>query len=413
MSHKVLLFFPHNPYPAATGAHKRALEMLWGLHELGCEVSFISSTGTSERKWQASSAEYLKTHGVSRFHLHTPSALELKVSALLKRGSRLLRGGDLALNSKLKCPIGMHQWFSRIVEGEAPDILMMNYIFWDSLVNHGQLQSVTRVVDSHDLLSVNEQMRRVLNRYIIPNRRWSDRFDSLALTEEFFNRLSIGASSEEFNIYDKYDFAIAISEVEAKQIRENTSNTKTRFIPMTQEPCYDFNSYDRHALFVAGPNIFNLQGYAYFIKRVMPLILKRLSSFCLQVNGSMVEKYQLAAEAGVSLMGFVQDLKPVYESSRFFICPVFGGTGQQVKVVEAMAHGLPVIALAAAARSSPIQHGVNGLVAANAQEFAEHVVQLWNDRQLCMRLGQAARDTIAAGFSKERLIQGLSTILKA
>ena len=49
---KVLFFFPHNPYPAKSGAHKRCLEMLSGLRELGCEVTLMSSTLSSETPWE-------------------------------------------------------------------------------------------------------------------------------------------------------------------------------------------------------------------------------------------------------------------------------------------------------------------------------------------------------------------------
>lgn len=76
-----------------------------------------------------------------------------------------------------------------------------------------------------------------------------------------------------------------------------------------------------------------------------------------------------------------------------------------------MAHGVPVIALRAAAESSPIRHEVNGLVANNAEEFADCVIRLWNDEKLCHQLGEAARDTIATEFSRLRLIEGLSLLV--
>jgi Glycosyltransferase len=148
----------------------------------------------------------------------------------------------------------------------------------------------------------------------------------------------------------------------------------------------------------------------YFVKKVLPRVLRRAPSFLLKVTGSFPFKTPLAA-AGVTLSGFVPDLKPVYESARFFVCPVFGGTGQQIKIVEAMAHGLPVVALRFAAERSPVRHEVNGLIADNAEQFAEHTVRLWNDAALCRRLGDAARETVASEFSSDRLTDALSRIL--
>ncbi|HEY9703429.1 MAG TPA: glycosyltransferase, partial [Allocoleopsis sp.] len=116
--------------------------------------------------------------------------------------------------------------------------------------------------------------------------------------------------------------------------------------------------------------------------------------------------------AGVELSGFVPDLTPVYTHSSFAICPLIGGTGQQVKIVEAMAHGLPVIALINVADSSPIQHGVNGFIANNAQEFAQYCLQLWQDRKLCQTMGIAARKTIYEQFSPQVIKDKLAPIVQ-
>ena len=86
----------------------------------------------------------------------------------------------------------------------------------------------------------------------------------------------------------------------------------------------------------------------------------------------------------------------------------FWGTGQQIKIVEAMAHGVPVVALRDSAERSPLQHGISGLVANNADEFGDYTIRLWNDADLCRKLGDAARETIAREFSRTRLAERLS-----
>jgi glycosyltransferase involved in cell wall biosynthesis len=82
-----------------------------------------------------------------------------------------------------------------------------------------------------------------------------------------------------------------------------------------------------------------------------------------------------------------------------------------VKVVEAMSYGVPVVITRAAAESSPIRHGVNGLVSNNAEEFADHCARLWQDRELCQRLGKTAKETIEAEYSRSRLLEGLAKLL--
>jgi glycosyltransferase involved in cell wall biosynthesis len=120
---------------------------------------------------------------------------------------------------------------------------------------------------------------------------------------------------------------------------------------------------------------------------------------------------QVLAAPEVELIDFVPDLSELFGSARFLVCPILGKTGQQIKIIEAMAHGVPVIATRVAAEGGPLRDGVNGLVARNANEFAEHVIRLWNDAELRQRLGRAARATIAQEYSDARLRAGLLEFL--
>jgi glycosyltransferase involved in cell wall biosynthesis len=178
---------------------------------------------------------------------------------------------------------------------------------------------------------------------------------------------------------------------------------------MTEAVAPVVNSYDGPSLLPVGNNPFNVQGYVYFVRRVLPSVRARCPDFVLRVTGPCC--HRLSPVEGVDLAGFVPDLAAALARARFLVCPVFGGTGQQIKIIEAMAHGVPVVALEAAAQSSPMRHGVNGLVARDAEEFAEHVCRLWTDRALCRQLGAAARETVARECSRERLVEQLSQLL--
>ena len=114
---------------------------------------------------------------------------------------------------------------------------------------------------------------------------------------------------------------------------------------------------------------------------------------------------------GIKLAGFVENLSDVYCNSCFAVCPVLGGTGQQIKIIEAMAHGLPVVATKYSASTSPIIHGYNGFIAENADEFGEYCIKLWENRELCRQMGTAARQTIHDNFSDEILLKKLSEVL--
>jgi glycosyltransferase involved in cell wall biosynthesis len=410
MTKKVICFFPHNPYPPRSGAHKRCLEILLGLRKLGHEVTLASSTLSSETNWDMDSIRQLEQDFVAKVYVYKPNFLDWKLIGLFNRFYKLTKT-KAPLASILHTPIGMRLWFSGLIKEISPDIILMNYCFWNSLLSHQKLKSTIKIIDTHDLFMVNSQMREMLYPYLPVSPIQHEQINDIILQENFFEQLSLHAAPEELQIFDQYDHTIAIAKNEFEIIQKNTSNTKVSLLPMTQDPCYLENQYINPPVFTTGPNIFNIQGYLYFTKRVLPKVLSKIPSFELQVTGACCK--EVAPTEGIILSGFIPDLKSVYRQAKFLVCPVFGGTGQQVKIVEAMAHGLPAVALKSAAKMSPIEHGVNGFIAQDAEEFAHYVIQLWQDPALCRQLGTAARAKIATDFSEKCLLDGLSLLLQA
>ncbi len=406
---RVLYFFPHDPYPPRSGAHSRCLAMLKALKELGCEVTLASSSLSSETPWMPSSIEALERDWVSAVRVHRPGGLDHR---FIRRLARFYRsnGKPVPITSVLYTPPSMRIWFARLFYNTRPTAVFLSYATWDGLVRHRLWRSTSRVVDTLDFMTLNIAMRKALAPYLPAKPIRAQDVDDRALQEGFYEQLGLAPHRHEMRAFAQYTWAIAISEAEADLLRREAQHCQVVRVPVTQEPCYIANSYEGPAIYPTGPNPFNIQGYCYFVKKVLPRVLQRDASFSLQVTGYICD-HVLAGDS-VSLSGFLPDLQAAYASARFMICPVFGGTGQQIKIVEAMAYGLPVVALAGAARSSPVQHGVNGFVVQNAEEFAEYTIQLWQDRALCRRLGDAARETIAVEYSPARLRAALSIILR-
>jgi glycosyltransferase involved in cell wall biosynthesis len=409
MTQKLIYFFPHNPLPPRSGAHQRCLEILAGLRKLDLEVTFVSSTLSSETVWDADSISKLERDFVSKVCIYKPKFLDWKLLGLTSRFYGLTKT-KVSLDSSLRTPIRMRWWFAKILEEISPDIIIMSYCFWDGLLDRQRLQSTITVVDTIDLYTLNNQMKEAVSPYLPVVPIQLENVNEAILQEDFFDNLSLDTSPDELQIFDRYDRTIAIARNEFEIIQKNTQHTSVSLLPMTQNPFYLENQYTDSPIFTTGPNVFNTQGYLYFAKRVLPIILAEIPDFELQVTGSCCQ--QVAPTPGIALLGFVPDLKLIYACTKFLVCPVFGGTGQQVKIVEAMAHGLPVVALTAAAKMSPIEHGVNGFVASNAAEFAHYVIQLWQDPVLCRQFGTAARSKIANDFSERCLLEGLDLVLQ-
>ena len=67
-----------------------------------------------------------------------------------------------------------------------------------------------------------------------------------------------------------------------------------------------------------------------------------------------------------------------------------------------MAAGLPIIGNEHP--SSPIKHGVSGLLSNDPAELRRHAETLLGDRELARKLGQAARQTAEKMFSRRQFV---------
>src|SRR5262245_4011913 len=369
MTRRVLTFFPHNPVPPRSGAHRRFLAVVGGLRELGCSVALVGSRLLSETRWGRDAVRELDALGIGPVRVHRPSPADYATAAAGVLPRRLL-GRFPPVDSVAYAPRGLRRAFRRAVDEFDPDVLLINYAYWDRLVDHAADRHRLRVIDSYDLVSLQHAQRAALARFVPPRRRVEPaRVPAAALGEDFFDRLGLRTDPRELAIYDRYDVTLAVTAAEADVIGRGAPRTRPLHLPITYDVPAVANSHDAPPVFVAGNNPFNVQGYCYLVRRALPAVLARTPGARVRVLGPVCDR--LGAAPGAELAGFVPDLRAQYARARFAVCPVFGGTGQQVKIVEAMAHGLPVVALRPAADRSPIRYGENGLVAADAGQFAD------------------------------------------
>lgn len=403
MKNRVLLFFPHNPCPAKSGAHKRCISMLSALKELGLETTFVSTEVFTDNAWSQNSIETLKSKIADNLYIYKKNSFD-ETFRNVYRATIKNRPLDAALFS----PPLMRFWFRKIIDNVSPDILIMSYTYWNKLVREYLKSSVKSIIDAYEVACINNAMIKAVEHYLPASKISPEQVDPEILNLRFFDNRRFSLNREEFNIYDQYEYTVTVAKKEAQVVAENTIRTKSKWIPITNSTSNFKMTYSDSAILAIGPNLFNIQGYLFFIKEVLPLIRKSEPNFQLDVTGVWCNRIPEAEN--VNICGFVQELEDKYQTARFAICPIFGGTGQQVKVLEAMSYGLPVVAIKNAAESAPIRHKENGLIAETADEFAEYCINLWQDKELCKKLGNEAKETVRKEYSEERLLKELAAM---
>ena len=109
----------------------------------------------------------------------------------------------------------------------------------------------------------------------------------------------------------------------------------------------------------------------------MPVVWARRPEAVLDVVGRWPGAEPRVDDRRVRLHGFVPQMAPLYRAARCCVAPVLGGGGTPLKVVVALAYGLPLVATPQALRGLPEVAG-SGLVrcAPTATRFAEEVLAL-------------------------------------
>lgn len=115
---------------------------------------------------------------------------------------------------------------------------------------------------------------------------------------------------------------------------------------------------------------------------------------------------QLRLGEAVIFAGFVEDVRAVHAASDVFVFPALN-EGAGSALLSAMACGLPVAALAKGGVNEIVEDGQNGLLVAeaDADAIARAALRLLTNAELAQRLAGAGRQTIAARFSSDLMVE--------
>lgn len=97
------------------------------------------------------------------------------------------------------------------------------------------------------------------------------------------------------------------------------------------------------------------------------------------------------AAPGVRLTGWVPEIDSFVAQSRVLVVPMRAGSGMRVKILEAMARGVPVVSTTVGCEGIDVEPGRHLLVADDPAAFADAVIRVLQDDTLAETLRHEAR----------------------
>ncbi|HOL74514.1 MAG TPA: glycosyltransferase [Bacteroidales bacterium] len=156
----------------------------------------------------------------------------------------------------------------------------------------------------------------------------------------------------------------------------------------------------------------NIDAATFLATEIMPLVRKRFPQAYLVLAGTTPHlKVKRLSDNYTIVTGWVDDIRPWYDSSKVFIAPMRLGTGLQNKLLEAMAMHLPCITSSLANEALHAIPNEEILIGNSAQEYANHIIELLVNPVLYHKLSLNGHRFVTENYSWEKATKKLDAIL--
>ena len=194
-----------------------------------------------------------------------------------------------------------------------------------------------------------------------------------------------------------WDETLLVSEREAGSLRRLAKDARVTILPIgldvdafVPSPGVDAPNL----VFTGAMDYFpNVDGIAYFCAEILPRVRAAVPEARLSIVGRNParEVSRLAELPGVTVTGAVPDVRPYFQAAALAVAPLRISRGVQLKILEAMASGLPVVGSSAAMEGlhAPAEAGL--VAADDPTRFADAVIAYLRDPGLRRAAGARSR----------------------
>lgn len=201
------------------------------------------------------------------------------------------------------------------------------------------------------------------------------------------------------------DLVLAIQPEEADLLRNAVPGARIESLPLGLAPSRfaDPAPIDPPVVLVVGSWnwIPNAQGLRRFLVEGARALLEAGAPVRIRVvgKGMSSELVEEVRSAGADPVGYVDDIRAELVAARLMIVPLWVGAGLRVKIVEAFACGLPVVATPLACEGLGVEDGREILLGDTPSELSARACELLRDPARAREVGLAGRARAQTDFA--------------
>ena len=147
------------------------------------------------------------------------------------------------------------------------------------------------------------------------------------------------------------------------------------------------------------------------VREVFPFLRKRRPGQKCLIAGRMPDSGLLAlAEKNVSVLGDVKNMSDIWSRIRLLLCPLTWGAGSRVKLLEAAAWGVPIVATPLSAEGLSFKPDRDYVAVDSPGEMAEKALAMLADPSWADALVHRARQTLMAEHDWQAIGPNLASL---
>jgi glycosyltransferase involved in cell wall biosynthesis len=170
----------------------------------------------------------------------------------------------------------------------------------------------------------------------------------------------------------------------------------------------------RRILFVGSfSHLPNLMALAFFLDDAWPCLRGEAPDVTLHIIAGSNHEYFLdyhsrqvrlrLNQPGIEIEGFVADVRPAYERAAVVIAPLVASAGTNLKILEAMACGRPVVSTPAGVNGLDLAPGTDFVLVHTGAEMADAIAKLFASPDDCRRLSTAGRRRVEESYGWDEI----------
>lgn len=211
---------------------------------------------------------------------------------------------------------------------------------------------------------------------------------------------------EERNCY-KFYMNITVSEDDKLMLKKISPHSRIEVVENGVDVNF-FKQKDNHnntnRLIFAGrmDQYSNVDAIMEFCRNVWPLVKEKFPKMRFSIIGNNPPQKLLDMarnDERIEVLGYVDDVRPYFAGASISICPIRDGGGTRLKILDAMAMGMPIISTTIGCEGIDVSPGKDVLIANTPEEYVNSISKLNNDDFLRENLSNYARIKVENKYS--------------